>query len=323
MSLISRFDPAGTFLQGGSHTGSIEGCWGGASFNYASWTANDDLTVINKLRQAVIGSDFNPAVSLGEAKESLGTILHGANALAGAIYHAKRGDFVAAGKSLASYERNQGRGAKAVGRVAARNNLQVTYGIKPILRDVYNAATSLAHLTSAPFQDVITVTHRRDGLVKSASPTNVAYSGYCFKSKRIKFIRKEVDVIHLIGLTDPAVVLWELLPYSFVADWFIPIGDFLQARGVAQSLTGTFVTSTLQKGHAVSPRSVNATLVFPDDSALKRYSRRETSVTRTISSSLSVPLPTIKPLSDWATWKHAADAVSLVTSGLFGKAKRV
>lgn len=29
------------------------------------------------------------------------------------------------------------------------------------------------------------------------------------------------------GLTNPLEVAWELLPYSFVADWFLPIGEFI------------------------------------------------------------------------------------------------
>ena len=30
-----------------------------------------------------------------------------------------------------------------------------------------------------------------------------------------------------LGLTNPAVVAWELVPYSFVLDWLVPIGSWL------------------------------------------------------------------------------------------------
>lgn len=30
-----------------------------------------------------------------------------------------------------------------------------------------------------------------------------------------------------LGLVNPASVVWELVPFSFVVDWFIPVGDFL------------------------------------------------------------------------------------------------
>ena len=31
----------------------------------------------------------------------------------------------------------------------------------------------------------------------------------------------------MLSLDNPAVLAWEALPYSFVVDWFIPIGDYL------------------------------------------------------------------------------------------------
>lgn len=31
------------------------------------------------------------------------------------------------------------------------------------------------------------------------------------------------------GLTNPLEVAWELVPFSFIADWFVPIGDFLSS----------------------------------------------------------------------------------------------
>lgn len=32
------------------------------------------------------------------------------------------------------------------------------------------------------------------------------------------------------GLANPAVVAWELVPFSFVADWFVGVGDYLAAQ---------------------------------------------------------------------------------------------
>jgi hypothetical protein len=32
-----------------------------------------------------------------------------------------------------------------------------------------------------------------------------------------------------LGLINPAVVAWELVPFSFLVDWFIPVGKFLDS----------------------------------------------------------------------------------------------
>jgi hypothetical protein len=38
------------------------------------------------------------------------------------------------------------------------------------------------------------------------------------------------------GLTNPALTVWELVPYSFVVDWFISVGDYLQALTALQGV---------------------------------------------------------------------------------------
>jgi hypothetical protein len=39
-----------------------------------------------------------------------------------------------------------------------------------------------------------------------------------------------------LGLTDPVSLLWEVIPYSFVIDWFVNVGDFLHATGTISGL---------------------------------------------------------------------------------------
>jgi hypothetical protein len=292
-------------------TGAVTACWSVPVFDLP-WTTNDDLALIGKLRQAIIGSDFNPAITLAEGRKSLQTIARAANAIAGTIYHARRGNFNAASKSLRGYERPHG-GAGGGGNSGniAKNHLEIKYGIKPILNDAYNSAITLAHLSSAPVEQVVTVTHRRNG---SIVPDAVAkYSGYAFTAAKLKCILTEVDVIKMIGLTDPATVAWELVPYSFVADWFIPIGTFLEARGTANSVKGTFVSTKVVKTFANGlTAQAGSGMVMLENNSL--YRRRTVSVVRYVSSTIPVPLPSVKPMKDWLSWDHALTAVALVTS---------
>lgn len=52
-----------------------------------------------------------------------------------------------------------------------------------------------------------------------------------------------------LGLTNPALVAWELVPYSFVVDWFLPIGDWLQAQTslLGLSFSDLSITTTITK----------------------------------------------------------------------------
>lgn len=43
------------------------------------------------------------------------------------------------------------------------------------------------------------------------------------------FAPSSLDMPARFGLVNPLEVAWELLPFSFVADWFLPIGGYLNA----------------------------------------------------------------------------------------------
>lgn len=57
------------------------------------------------------------------------------------------------------------------------------------------------------------------------------------------------------GLTNPAAVLWELVPYSFVVDWSLPIGNYLEACQATRGLTfvwGSKTQRTMSHLHATA-----------------------------------------------------------------------
>jgi hypothetical protein len=45
---------------------------------------------------------------------------------------------------------------------------------------------------------------------------------------------------------DPAVILWETLPYSFVVDWFFDIGGFLSTRAALSNLSSIQISNAFQ-----------------------------------------------------------------------------
>lgn len=70
------------------------------------------------------------------------------------------------------------------------------------------------------------------------------------------------------GITNPGLAVWEALPYSFVVDWFLPVGDYLTSLTAFQgisvksssvSFTWDFKvtgTSTMDKNHSSKPRDM-------------------------------------------------------------------
>lgn len=279
----------------------------GISYN---WSTNDDLAMIGKLRERVAGSDFNAGVFLGEGHQSLKTIADAAFRIRNAILDLRRGNIYQAARALSSTRPPQG--GVSLRKSTSSNWLELQYGWLPLLQDCESAAKFLAHHFSVPLQHVVRVSREQSGGHIDNKSGGISLTNQRLYTRvSIKAVLKEKDVVALSGLLDPLSVIWETLPYSFVIDWFIPIGNFLQARGLAQSLTGTFVTSKKQYASysGCSIDSPNPCFRNPD---LSGCSGEDVTFTRTVSSSLAIPLPSVKPLNQVTSWKHCANAVALL-----------
>jgi len=204
-----------------------------------------------------------------------------------------------------------GRHIKLKNRVSS-NLLLLRYGIQPLLQDVKSAAEFAAHHFNSPAQFVVRVSQGAGGMnpvkgVSTNAPTPYVVSSVDYVNRcSIKATISEKNVAQLIGVTDPLPVLWEVTPWSFVADWFIPIGAYLHARGLASAITGSFVTTRFEHRRCRGVKQSSH-----DNPGF--YSNHVT-MTRSLSTTLSVPLPSIKPLAKAATWQHAENAVALLIS---------
>ena len=287
-----------------------------------AWTSNDDLKLYDKLRTKVAGSGFNAGIALAESRQALDLITSSATKIYKALRAVKRGDVVSAANYLTGRKplrnRNFDNEVRKKRRTIQENWLALQYGWRPLVGDVYDGAQFLAHQLNVPIQQTHRVMREQVASVTWSGSAGWKYGkSLCFTRVSIKAIIKEQNVPALAGLQDPASVAWELVPWSFVADWFIPIGAYLSARGLSQSLKGTFVISKkVYENHTgFAPYGQPITgYALTGDVSLKRGS-----FTRNVGSDLQIPLPSWKPLSKAASWEHCANAVALLTSFSFKK----
>jgi len=140
--------------------------------------------------------------------------------------------------------------------------LEYSYGWKPLLKDVYDHAEALAAtvvereyvmreakakhytekrvVTDLPIWDQPWWSRRRQSSDQQWQAMEVRYS----------ISPGAVQAVRAFGLTNPLEVAWELVPFSFVADWFIPLGDAIKALTATQGLTfhsGWKTTRSLHK----------------------------------------------------------------------------
>lgn len=193
---------------------------------------NDSLTTTNgtqerakiKAKTAMTDARFNAGVFVGELDKTTALIRHTVRRL----IHMRRNLAREVARKFGSIR----------GDALANGWLELQYGWKPLLNDVYGSAETLSK-----FQNPEDHIH---GQVRKTSKMQIPREFRCSSfvsgwndllwtgvlneesTAAIKFAPDEfLTMLPALGLTNPLAIAWELVPYSFVVDWFIPIGDFL------------------------------------------------------------------------------------------------
>jgi hypothetical protein len=284
---------------------------GNAGFPPGFWTSDDDYALYGRLRERIEGTAFNAAVFLGEGREALATMVEAARRINKSVRQLRKGQVVQAAESLVGKKRARKHSNISSSKVNAdwvsSNWLQLQYGWLPLVKDVFGAAKHLAWYLERDQPMVYRASLRKSGPGVSPS-SSYTVSGSVYQRKSIKAIVTRINQVSLLGLTDPASLAWEKLPWSFVADWFIPVGNYLEAVNLDRSLTAKYVIS-----HKTYQSCTGATYIGGGSQRWSAgYLRVNIRFERTVESSLPVRLPQFKPLSEVPSWTRAANAISLL-----------
>lgn len=195
-----------------------------------SFTSLSDLEneLSAKLNAKIRDSDVNLAIALGEAGKTAELIGDTAVKIAKSFRHLRRRDISAAMRVLTGKSNNLPRHSPDS---AASLWLTYTYGVKPLLSDISGALT-LLDKRRRPYIPVHTVRAAVKQKINSKCFNNYylsQFSGEFSARGEVKFsvsnpITRTLDSV---GFTNPLSVAWELVPFSFVVDWFIPVGTFI------------------------------------------------------------------------------------------------
>lgn len=106
--------------------------------------------------------------------------------------------------------------------------LELTFGWKPLITDIYNAVDVLQ--TSFPLARVrgsgskVAHSQWRDDWGGGGSET---FAINARVSALLRVDNPNLLLANQLGLLNPAAVVWDIIPFSFVVDWFIPVGKFI------------------------------------------------------------------------------------------------
>lgn len=158
------------------------------------------------------------------------------------LRYLKRGDLVKASQAIGVkvgnnrqfqnlYKRNQ---QKAV----ASGWLELQYGWRPLISDIHGAAEALAEAHHGIPKERVSLTRHVSG--GRMTPTTTPNTTYSYKDVEtweayVKYVcyftagNQELKTLSELGITNPALIAWELMPWSFVIDWCLPIGDYISS----------------------------------------------------------------------------------------------
>lgn len=242
-------------------------------------------SVLNSLKIQLLGElhehDVNLAVAYAErtatanlVKDTAGKLLRGARAL-------KKGNFSEAARHLGLPRSGLRKDHKGKWRrtnftrdAFSQKWLEFSYGWVPLYNDMYGslvaADKALAKKPSrlipvakqAQYSETI---HTSELTSVGSYPIEVPLNGKVHVKQvmkiacNVKINNPALATVQSVGLTNPALVAWELVPFSFVVDWVLPIGNWLTAIAPLVGITPQDVFRTAFSEENYETGGVNVT----------------------------------------------------------------
>lgn len=183
----------------------------------------------NRLITKVRDTRFDLGVALGEAGETCSFVANALVAVARSYKQLRRGHLSGALRTLAGAQKRKGQVFDPTA-YASNQWLAYSYGLRPLLSDVHDAVDLLDR--GLRKEKIFKV---RSSIARTFQVENIWYyygdamEGRVRASGRlvVKINNPTLYSLEQLGLVNPLAVAWELVPFSFVVDWFAPVGTYL------------------------------------------------------------------------------------------------
>lgn len=173
-------------------------------------------------------------VDLAEAGKTWGMFAQTAGQVARAAVAAKNGRWGSIPSILGMSKRDI-----LTGKAPANRWLEYQYGWKPLMGSIHDLGGRLQGQLKYPLILSAKSTARFDHSVQRKD------QGYDFSAEESGSVTTRYWArvtnnlsaqVEAAGLINPASIAWELVPFSFVVDWFVPVGNVLDAMTATMGL---------------------------------------------------------------------------------------
>lgn len=302
----------------------IYGPLGGAGWIYQQfpqslfderWTAQLELAVLAKLLARVKEHELDLGVALAEVDKLSVTVVDTIKNLTYMASDLSKGRFAQAARRFGASPPRKERVRKLRILDLPARFLEMRYAWEPAIGDAFEAATAFEAISNGPrvktFKAFKKTQDDRVVLTNYDCPMVIhteVLRGYHFE------MYEEMGFARQLGLANPAGIIWERIPWSFVFDWFMPIGSYLNLIGQIPFMKGRWMKTSIIRqtcrGVAVMPETsyVSPYPPYPDCDSNRFNLLRETNFTVPP----SVPFPNFK-VHGAVHGKRVMNAVALAT----------
>lgn len=217
-------------------------CLSGAQVARPAYDADLLADAKNKCLAKARAMRVNLAVAVGEGRSTFDMLHNAVKTLGSAYGNFRKGRFKQAARDL-----NIGDVEKSL----ANNWLAYQYGWKPLVADAAGLAeTHRAQYDSTQTQRYRVVSSKTKVVTGSRKVTNFIWTGYhgvsydtdvfIARAGLLLEVTSKLDKFRAsVGLSPSDILLtaWELVPYSFVFDWFVDVGTWLGNLNALSGLT--------------------------------------------------------------------------------------
>lgn len=164
--------------------------------------------------------------------------------------------------------------------------LETTFGWVPLLQSIYDSLETLGK------------DYRTDRRSRASDSQNGLRAGVA-----AEFKTSDGNRFSKLGIVNPAEVAWDLVPFSFVLDWFIPIANAIRFLGIRPLVTQIWMWSSREWGNRYT---VSSYLGAPEGTFRNETIKYVRSISVPSVSTFTARLP--------ATMWHAVTSAALIQS---------
>jgi len=198
-----------------------------------------------KLRLAIKDQKVNLAQTLAEYRQAQSMFVKNATTVIQFVRWLKRGQ----GSNPFAGNKNRVRRTSPTKRNEVSDRyLEYQFGVKPLINDIAGVCEEFELALQRPHYRTVSCTVKNEDRAER-SPVN-GYTGKKVLIKEEQKVTMKVKCIVLgeslaaqrLGFRNPLALGWELLPYSFVLDYFIGVGSWLNSFDVGPGIQQCYGT---------------------------------------------------------------------------------